>query len=136
MKNEHELQNVVFFFGMSPSSYNRPKISLIFFCSFDFQGEISTGYVLFMTFLLIGCWMNPGSLHSQMNLALNLSVESNSPTASKFWPLFPIIHVKSLSLNYRQTEMSILKVAIDLLHFSLILRLNFQEELKLLIFQY
>lgn len=80
--------------------------------------------------------MNPGSSHSQMNLALNLSVESNSPTALKFWPLFPIIHIKSLSLNYRQTEMNILKVAVDLLHFSLGRRLNLQEELKVLIFQY
>lgn len=38
-----------------------------------------------MTFILIGCWMNPCSSHSQMNLALNLSVESNIPTASDIY---------------------------------------------------
>ncbi len=65
-----------------------------------------------------------------------LSLESHSPAALQIWPLFPIIHVKSLSLNYRLSEMRVLKVAVDLLRYSLGRRLNqkkTEKKLKVLI---
>lgn len=81
-----------------------------------------------MAFVLIGFWMNLSISYSQMKVHFMLSLESNSPTHKKICLFFSIIHVKSLSLNYRLAEMRVLKVAVDLLHYSLGLRLNLKKK--------